>query len=157
MGFLLRVTRLTIGELPPNRKKALSGALQAKQEKIVDEPLWNPYDRNCPTRRVLDRIGDRWTVLIVGSLSTGPLRYSEVAERVDGISQKMLTQTLRGLERDGLVTRTLYPQIPPRVEYELTVAGRSLRKPLKALEDWAKEHMSGLLVSQARYDERAGS
>jgi DNA-binding HxlR family transcriptional regulator len=126
-------------------------------ELLVHVPPWNPYDRGCPTRRVLDRIGDRWTVLIVGSLRDGPLRYSEVAARIDGISQKMLTQTLRGLERDGLVKRTMYPEIPPRVEYELTEAGRSLREPLRALEDWAKEHMSEMLAAQNLYDERSGS
>lgn len=105
----------------------------------------NPYDRNCPTRRVLDTIGDRWTVLVVGSLASGPLRYSEIAQRVDGVSQKMLTQTLRALERDGLVKRTQYPQIPPRVEYELTEAGQTLREPLQALVTWAITHMSHIL------------
>ena len=70
------------------------------------EPEWDPYDRNCPTRRMLDRVGDRWTVLVVGALSNGPLRYSELRKRIDGVSQKMLTQTLRSLERDGLVLRT---------------------------------------------------
>jgi DNA-binding HxlR family transcriptional regulator len=118
----------------------------------VSEPQWNPYDRNCPTRRLLDRIGDRWTVLIVGALSSGPLRYGEINERIDGVSQKMLTQTLRGLERDGLVKRTLQPQIPPRVDYELTEAGLTLREPLKALEAWAVTHMSGVIDSREEYD-----
>ncbi|KQP72778.1 HxlR family transcriptional regulator [Microbacterium sp. Leaf288] len=118
----------------------------------MSESVWNPYDRNCPTRRVLDRIGDRWTVLVVGSLSEGPLRYSELRARVDGISQKMLTQTLRGLERDGLVTRTITPQIPPRVDYELTAAGQSLREPLHALEVWATEHMSEIGAARDEYD-----
>lgn len=118
----------------------------------MDEPRWNPYDRNCPTRRVLDRIGDRWTVLVVGTLAAGPLRFSQIAHRVDGISQKMLTQTLRGLERDGLVRRTVYPQIPPRVEYELTDAGKTLQAPLAALEDWAKEHMSAVITARDSYD-----
>lgn len=118
----------------------------------MSEPAWDPYDRNCPTRRLLDRIGDRWTVLIVGALADGPLRYSEIGARVDGVSQKMLTQTLRGLERDGLVKRTLIPQIPPRVDYELTDAGKTLREPLKALESWAIQHMSGVIVSRDEYD-----
>ena len=78
---------------------------------------FDPYARDCPTRALLDRIGDRWTVLVVGSLADGPLRFSQLARRVDGVSQKMLTQTLRALEADGLVTRTQYPEIPPRVEY----------------------------------------
>ncbi|AQP49585.1 winged helix-turn-helix transcriptional regulator [Tessaracoccus flavescens] len=115
---------------------------------------WDPYDRNCPSRRLLDRIGDRWTVLIVGILAEeGPIRFGELARRVDGISQKMLTQTLRNLERDGLVRRTLYPQVPRRVEYELTDSGTSLRGPLRALEEWAVEHMGPVSAAQAAYDE----
>ena len=120
----------------------------------MSAPAWNPYDRNCPTRRVLDRIGDRWTVLVVGSLSDGSLRYTELRDRIDGISQKMLTQTLRGLERDGLVTRTITAQVPPRVDYELTSAGRSLRGPLKALENWATEHMGEINDARDGYDSR---
>ncbi|MEO6530549.1 MAG: helix-turn-helix domain-containing protein [Specibacter sp.] len=113
---------------------------------------WDPYDRNCPSRQVLDRVGDRWTVLVVGALTRGPLRFSELAERVDGISQKMLTQTLRNLERDGLVTRTMYAQIPPRVEYRLTDAGTSLQTPMKALEDWTKAHMERIIEARNQYD-----
>lgn len=116
---------------------------------------WDVYDRNCPTRQLLDRIGDRWTVLIVGTLDRGPLRFGEIARRIDGISQKMLTQTLRGLERDGLVIRTLYPQVPPRVEYELSPAGRTLQEPLRALEAWAESHMSDVLESRELYDRSA--
>ena len=121
----------------------------------MTETHWDPYERDCPTRQVLDRIGDRWTVLIVGSLDVGPQRFSEVARRVDGISQKMLTQTLRGLERDGIVTRTIYPEIPPRVEYELTELGRSLQAPLRALENWATEHTDTILAAHARADHAA--
>ncbi|GAA4486974.1 helix-turn-helix domain-containing protein [Microbacterium panaciterrae] len=116
---------------------------------------WDPYDRNCPTRKVLDRIGDRWTVLVVGTLAGGPLRFSELAARIDGISQKMLTQTLRGLEQDGLVTRTVTAAVPVRVDYELTTAGRSLQEPLKALEDWAKEHMASILDARDRFSVEA--
>ena len=112
----------------------------------------NPYDRNCPSRRLLDRIGDRWTVLIVGTLADGPMRFGQIARHVDGVSQKMLTQTLRALERDGLVKRTLYPQVPPRVEYELTEAGQTLRAPLRALEQWAMEHMPNVAVAHSAYD-----
>jgi DNA-binding HxlR family transcriptional regulator len=122
----------------------------------VAEPIWNPYDRNCPTRRLLDRIGARWTVLVVGALADGPLRYSGLRDRVDGVSQKMLTQTLRGLERDGLVKRTQYLEVPPRVEYELTDAGMSLREPLLALEEWAKANMADVLVASEHYDLVAG-
>ncbi|WP_437583690.1 winged helix-turn-helix transcriptional regulator [Paramicrobacterium sp. CJ85] len=113
----------------------------------------DPYARDCPSRRVLDRIGDKWTVLVVGALSDGPLRYGEIARRIDGVSQKMLTQTLRSLERDGLVTRTVHAEIPPRVEYELTDAGRTLRGPLAALERWAIDHLDGVLASRAMFDD----
>lgn len=112
---------------------------------------WNPYAKDCPSRRLLDRIGDRWTVLIVGALDPGPQRFSALAARVGGISQKMLTQTLRSLERDGFVTRTVYAEIPPRVEYELTELGRSLQRPLRALEEWAVANMSEVVDHQQEY------
>lgn len=115
----------------------------------------DPYDANCPTRRILDRIGDRWTVLIIGVLGEGDARFSELRRRVDGISQKMLTQTLRGLERDGLVLRTVYPEVPVRVEYALTDAGRTLLEPLLALQEWAIEHLGDVSASQDAYDRAA--
>jgi DNA-binding HxlR family transcriptional regulator len=115
----------------------------------------DPYNANCPTRRILDRIGDRWTVLIVVALGEGDLRFSELRRRIEGISQKMLTQTLRGLERDGLVLRTVYPQVPVRVEYALTEAGRTLLKPLGALQEWAIEHLADVSTSQDAYDRAA--
>ena len=115
--------------------------------------LPDPYDPNCPSREVLDRIGDRWTVLVVGSLSQGPLRFSELGRRVRGISQKMLTQTLRGLERDGLVTRTVHAEVPPRVEYALTEPGRTLITPLATLDAWARAHMPAIEEARRRYDD----
>lgn len=120
-------------------------------ESVVTREL-DPYANGCPSRRLLDRIGDRWTVLVVGTLSDGPRRFSEIRRAVEGVSQKMLTQTLRGLERDGLVTRTVYAEVPPRVEYELTTAGESLRSPLKALETWSIEHFGSVAASWERYD-----
>ena len=119
-------------------------------------PPLDPYAAGCPSRRLLDRIGDRWTVLVVGSLGTGPLRFSDIRRRVEGISQKMLTQTLRGLERDGLVTRTVFAEVPPRVVYELTEAGETLRTPLRALEEWSIAHFGQVSGAWAEYDERAG-
>jgi DNA-binding HxlR family transcriptional regulator len=112
----------------------------------------DPYDRNCPTRQLLDRIGDQWTVLIVGALSGGPLRFTEIGRRVDGISQKVLTQTLRSLVRDGILTRTAYPTIPPKVEYELTRLGRNLSEPLDVLDQWARRHMSAVQDARDAYD-----
>jgi DNA-binding HxlR family transcriptional regulator len=122
----------------------------------VDPPLrGDPYQAGCPTRRILDRIGDRWTVLIVSVLGDGDARFSELRRRIEGVSQKMLTQTLRGLERDGLVRRTVYPEVPVRVEYALTEAGRTLLEPLRALQEWSIEHLSDVSASQHAYD-RAG-
>lgn len=112
---------------------------------------WDPYRPDCPSRRLLDRIGDRWTVLIIGALDSGPLRFGALAAEVGGISQKMLAQTLRSLERDGFLTRTAYAEIPPRVEYELTPLGRSLQGPLRALEQWATANMSKVVVHNDKY------
>jgi DNA-binding HxlR family transcriptional regulator len=114
--------------------------------------LGDPYNADCPTRRILDRIGDRWTVLVVSLLGDGDARFSELRRRIEGVSQKMLTQTLRGLERDGLVRRTVYPEVPVRVEYALTDAGRTLLEPLRALQKWSIEHLSDVSASQDAYD-----
>jgi DNA-binding HxlR family transcriptional regulator len=91
-------------------------------------------------------------VLIVGALWDGSARFSELRRRIEGVSQKMLTQTLRGLERDGLVRRTVYPEVPVRVEYTLTEAGRTLRGPLRALEEWSIAHLGDVSASQEAYD-----
>ena len=112
----------------------------------------NPYDAICPTRTVLDRIGDRWTTLVVLLLAERPRRFSELARMIEGISQKMLTQTLRGLERDGLATRTVHAEVPPRVVYELTDLGRSLITPLAALDSWAREHIAAVEAARSSYD-----
>ncbi len=112
------------------------------------------YVKNCPSRQVLDRIGDAWSVLIVGSLKDGSLRYTELAQRVQGISPKMLTQTLRGLERDGLVTRTVHAVVPPRVDYALTTLGRSLLGLCDALQEWAEAHIGDVIEARSAYDSR---
>ncbi|HTW01252.1 MAG TPA: helix-turn-helix domain-containing protein [Streptosporangiaceae bacterium] len=112
----------------------------------------SPYRADCPTRQILDRIGDRWTVLIVGALWDGSARFSQLLRRIEGVSQKMLTQTLRGLERDGLVRRTVYPEVPVRVEYTLTAAGRTLLEPLRALEEWSIAHLAEVSASREAYD-----
>lgn len=101
---------------------------------------------------VLNRVGDKWSMMIVMMLSRGPLRFSELKRAIDGISQRMLTLSLRGLERDGLVTRTVTPSIPPRVDYELTELGASLRHPVKALGDWAIAHIACIRAAQGRFD-----
>jgi DNA-binding HxlR family transcriptional regulator len=102
----------------------------------------------------LARIGDKWTVLVVGALARGPIRYNQVRRVVEGISQRMLTLTLKGLEQDGLVSRTVYPTIPPRVDYELTDLGRTLIVPLKAVHAWTVEHQPAMLAAREKFAER---
>ena len=101
---------------------------------------------------ILQRVGDKWTVLVVGKLGDGPMRFNELRSAVGGISQKMLTTTLRGLERDGFVTRTVFPTIPPRVDYELTDLGQSLLEPVGALGDWARMNTARVNAARERFD-----
>ncbi|WP_353644989.1 helix-turn-helix domain-containing protein [Mesorhizobium sp. WSM2239] len=101
---------------------------------------------------ILQRVGDKWTVLVVGKLGNGRMRFSELRTAVGGISQKMLTTTLRGLERDGFVTRTQYPTIPPRVEYELTDLGFELLKPVNALGEWARKNTDRVNEARRKFD-----
>ncbi|MDH6577953.1 helix-turn-helix domain-containing protein [Kitasatospora sp. MAP5-34] len=106
-------------------------------------------------RELLDRVGDKWSLLVIGSLQCGPLRFGAIQQEVDGISQRMLTLTLRRLERDGLATRTAYAEVPPRVEYELTDLGRTLMAPVLALAEWAKRSYPQIDANRARFDARA--
>jgi DNA-binding HxlR family transcriptional regulator len=105
------------------------------------------------TRAILDRIGDKWSLYIIASLANGTRRFNELRRGIDGISQRMLTLTLRGLERDGLITRTMYPTIPPRVDYELTELGRTLLGPVMVLVNWANDNQSAIAEAQRRFDE----
>lgn len=107
----------------------------------------------CPSRLILDRIADKWTTLVIGILAHAKhRRFNELRRMIGGISQKMLTQTLRDLERDGLVRRTIYAEIPPRVEYELTQLGHTLCAPLGSLTQWAHQHMEEVKKAQAEFD-----
>ncbi len=112
----------------------------------------NAFAADCPTRQVLDLIADKWTVLIVILLEDEPKRFSHLQRGIDGISQKMLAQTLRSLERDGIVQRTVFPEVPPRVEYNLTPLGHTLSEPIAAIQKWAESHINTVLVAQAEYD-----
>lgn len=103
---------------------------------------WNPYAADCPTRRLLDRIADKWVVLVLGLLDPGPQRFNALRRQIEGISQKMLTQTLRSLEADGFVTRRVFPTVPVTVEYQLTPLGRSLNSVLNPIRQWAETNMS---------------
>jgi DNA-binding HxlR family transcriptional regulator len=118
------------------------------------------YEKTClirgdggrAIRGILDRVGDKWSVLVVATLDGEPRRFTELQQRIPGISQRMLTRTVRHLERDGLVTRTVYPEVPPRVEYELTAMGRTLIGPAVALAEWAVDNNPDIEESQATYD-----
>ncbi len=101
---------------------------------------------------VLSRVGDKWTVLVVSTLGDGPKRFNELRRALGSISQRMLTLTLRGLERDGLVTRTVFPTIPPRVDYELTKFGRSLLEPVSELGSWARKNRPAIQNARTRFD-----
>ena len=104
---------------------------------------------------ILSRVGDKWTVLVISQLGQGPLRFSEIRRRLGSISQKMLTATLRGLERDGFVTRTVFPTVPPRVDYELTALGHELLTPVNALAEWAVKNAERIERARKRFDEAA--
>ena len=104
--------------------------------------------------QVLDRIGDKWTIMTVGALSHGPMRFNALLRRIGGVSHRMLTLTLRGLERDGLVKRTAFATIPPRVDYELTPLGHSLIEPLAALAQWGQDHRPEIEQARVAFDQR---
>jgi DNA-binding HxlR family transcriptional regulator len=110
----------------------------------------SPVCRTIST--LLSRIGDKWTVLVVQTLADGPRRFNELRREIPSVSQRMLTLTLRNLERDGLVSRTVTPTIPPRVDYELTELGQSLQKPICGLATWAMDHVGEIHAAQARFD-----
>src|SRR6201986_3917118 len=118
-------------------------------------PPARAHDGCVAVREVLKLVGDKWSVLVVGILGNGPLRFSEVKRSIEGISQRMLTLTLRGLERDGLLTRTVTPTIPPRVDYELTKLGRTLLEPVRALAAWAARHRATIQAARDLFDRQA--
>jgi DNA-binding HxlR family transcriptional regulator len=127
--------------------------MTAEQKRITAKAEFDVYLSNCPSRRLLDRIADKWVMLVVTALDGGSMRFSELAGRIAGVSQKMLTQTLRSLERDGLVTRTVTPSVPVRVDYELTPLGRSLLQPIAHIKGWAEAHMPEVDLARAAYDD----
>ena len=120
-------------------------------------PVWYPYQASCPSRAVLARIADKWTVLVVGRLAEGTKRFGELRRDLGGVSQKMLTQTLRALEEDGLVTRRVHASVPPKVEYSLTTLGRTLIDLLDRVRRWAEEHTDAVLAVHAKRRPRAGT
>ncbi|GGF87777.1 transcriptional regulator [Azorhizobium oxalatiphilum] len=117
----------------------------------------NTYAADCPTRQILDRIADKWTVLILQLLEREPRRFNALRREIQGLSQKVLSQTLKTLERDGFVTRTAFPTVPVTVEYALTPLGRSLAITLSPLSRWAEAHMQAVESARAAFDVRSGS
>ena len=114
----------------------------------------NAYASACPTRLVLDRVADKWAVLILGLLGDGPVRFNQIRRQIEGISQKVLSQTLKSLERDGLVSRTVYPTVPPRVEYGLTPLGAEAGRLTSAIADWAVARVPDVLTARESFDAR---
>ena len=121
-------------------------------EKSVQKEVACAFQAQCPTRLVLNRIADKWTVLVVILLESDVKRFSQLRREIEGISQKMLTQTLRGLERDGLVTRKVYATVPPHVEYALTPLGHTLKDLLYAIKTWSETNIEAVLAAQKQYD-----
>jgi DNA-binding HxlR family transcriptional regulator len=113
---------------------------------------WNVYATACPTRLVLDRIADKWAVLVLGLLGDGPVRFNNLRRQIEGISQKMLSQTLKSLERDGLVARKVIPTVPVTVEYSITPLGETLSATVDSLRIWAETHIEKVLMAQRQYD-----
>ncbi|TDE98796.1 transcriptional regulator [Occultella glacieicola] len=128
----------------------------------VTAPPRSPYEGSCrrgegegrAIRAVLDRVGDKWSLLVIGTLSDSSLRFTELQRHIPGVSQRMLTLTVRALERDGLVTRTAFAEVPPRVQYELTPMGRTLIAPSLALATWAIENYPDIESAKAAFDAR---
>lgn len=140
---------------------AEDGTLASVTHIDVPDPVSTPTSvsvdmETCLLRDVLDRVGDKWSVLIMALLSDGPQRYSELRRAIDGISQRMLTLTLRGLQRDGLVIRTVTPTTPPRVDYSLSTVGETLAGQVSGLIQWAEEHREYIAASRRNYDAENG-
>ncbi len=121
----------------------------------VSSPVTKPSPDECRAMpELLGHIGDRWTIMVIGNLSFGPLRYKQLQREVTGISQRMLTLTLKSLEQDGLVSRTVFPTVPPRVDYELTALGRTLMQAIKPLHEWATTYRADVLAAREVYRRR---
>ncbi len=130
--------------------------MTAQERRDLEREEFDAYLSNCPSRQLLDRISNKWVMLVICALGDeGTMRYSEIARRLAGVSQKMLTQTLRSLERDGLVMREVTPSVPVRVDYSLTVLGDSLLGTIQHVKSWAEEHMARVDEERRRYDRRS--
>lgn len=113
---------------------------------------WNPYAAACPTRMILDRIADKWTVLVLGLLVRAPMRFNALRRQIEGLSQKVLSQTLKDMERDGLVRREAFPTVPVTVEYSITPLGKTLAGVVGGLTQWAEDNASAILAAREKFD-----
>jgi DNA-binding HxlR family transcriptional regulator len=129
----------------------------AAQRRAEAAMRYDAYIASCPTRQLLERISDKWVTLVLAALAGGPQRYSDLSRRIAGVSQKMLTQTLRSLERDGLVSRAVTPSVPVRVDYALTPLGATLMPLLAHIKEWAEQHMDEVAAARAGYEGPSGS
>jgi DNA-binding HxlR family transcriptional regulator len=129
--------------------------MTAAQRRDQEKRDYDAFLDGCPTRELLSRLTDKWVALVIPALAGGPQRHSELAHRIAGVSQKMLTQTLRTLERDGLVTRTVTAAVPVRVDYALTPLGHELFPVMLAIKDWAEAHMDRVFEARAQFDAAA--
>jgi DNA-binding HxlR family transcriptional regulator len=129
----------------------MTAAQQRERERLV----YNAYVAECPSRQVLDALSDKWVTLVLTALADGPRRYSELARAIAGVSQKMLTQTLRTLERDGLVTRTITPSVPVRVDYQLAALGQTILPVVGAIKHWSETHIQEVHAARTAYDDIA--
>jgi DNA-binding HxlR family transcriptional regulator len=129
--------------------------MTAAQRREHERDVYNAYVAECPSRQVLDSLSDKWVTLVLTALADAPQRYSELSRRIAGVSQKMLTQTLRLLERDGLVTRTITASVPVRVDYQLTPLGHTLLPVVRAIKGWSETHIAEIHAARAAHD-RAG-
>jgi DNA-binding HxlR family transcriptional regulator len=126
--------------------------MTAAQQRSRERQAYNAFMAGCPSRQVLDALSDKWVTLVLTALADGPQRYSELARRIAGVSQKMLTQTLRTLERDGLLTRTITPTVPVRVDYQLTPLGSTILPVVTAIKAWSEAHIEEIQAARATYD-----
>jgi DNA-binding HxlR family transcriptional regulator len=127
------------------------GTMTAAQRRERERAAYNAYVAECPSRQVLAALSDKWVTLVLTALAASPQRYSELSRTIAGVSQKMLTQTLRMLERDGLVTRTITPAVPVRVDYQLTPLGDTLLPVVRAIKDWSETHIAEVQAARAAY------
>ena len=130
------------------------GHIDVTEDDVAEDMAEHMPGACAAVSSILSRVGDKWTVLVVMMLADGPMRFNELKRKIGGVSQRMLTLTLRGLERDGFVSRTMFPTIPPRVDYELTALGQSLRVPVAELGHWAFEHIGVVAQARAEFDAR---